>query len=349
MKILVTGNMGYVGSLLTGFISRYYPSYEVTGFDSGYFASNVIGSYRFPEIRLSKQIFGDVRNIDESVLSGIDAVVHLAAISNDPMGEEFADVTYAVNQTASIALAHKAACAGVKNFVFASSCSIYGEGGNERRSENDLVNPLSHYAISKINVEHALESGDLSEMVTTSLRFATACGWSERLRVDLVLNDFVCSALRLGVINILSDGTPWRPLIDVNDMARAICWAMSRGEAEGGRYLKVNTGSDEYNYQVRDLATAVADKISGTKININKDAQPDKRSYLVDFSLFRSLAPQFQPQISLSKSIDNLVQGLSAHKGSVSSADYSDYVRLNKLRSQIKHGYLDKNLIWTSL
>ena len=346
MKILVTGNMGYVGSVLTRYIASNFPHYKIIGFDTGYFSNCLTGGSTLPENALSAQIFGDIRDIDESMLLGIDSVVHLAAISNDPMGKEFADVTMAINEKASLILAKRAAHAGVKNFVFASSCSIYGESASGKRSEVDDPNPLSNYAKSKVNVETKLQSTDLLNMIVTNLRFATACGWSERLRIDLVLNDFVASALAKRRIDILSDGTPWRPLIDVEDMARAICWAVMRKIENGGKNLRLNTGADHFNYRVIDLANAVAKKVDGTEINIREGAQPDKRSYEVDFSLYRSLAPQFQPLINLSESIDRLIKGLSGSNVHLGSTPDSQFVRLNKLREHIKFRRLDKNLTW---
>ena len=148
-------------------------------------------------------------------------------------------------------------------------------------------------------------------MLFTSLRFATACGWSTRLRLDLVLNDFVACAITSGEITVLSDGTPWQPLIDTEDMSRAIAWAMTRSKENGGQFLAINAGSNKSNYQVKDLANAVSKLIPGTKISINKDAPPDKRSYSVDFGLYETLAPEFQPIVSLEESICRLRDGLT--------------------------------------
>ena len=163
---------------------------------------------------------------------------------------------------------------------------MYGYTQGGARKETDPTNPLTAYARSKIGTENALKQMDLGGMTVTSLRFATACGMSDRLRLDLVLNDFVACAVTSGEITVLSDGTPWRPLIDVEDMSRAIAWAVQRSAADGGHFLAVNVGRDEWNYQVKDLAAAVAAAVPGTKVSINTAAPPDKRSYKVDFSLF---------------------------------------------------------------
>ncbi len=254
MRILITGNMGYVGPVLVRHLRNVMPRAYLAGYDSGFFAHCLTGD-ELPERLLDVQRFGDVRAISAADLDGFDAVVHLAAVSNDPMGNRFSAVTEAINHRASVAVAQAAAAAKVKSFVFASSCSVYGAARDGRaRSEADQLNPLTAYARSKIATEDSLRQLDLNGMVTTSLRFATACGMSDRLRLDLVLNDFVACALSTGEITVLSDGTPWRPLIEVRDMARAIEWALSRRGDEGGSFLALNAGSDSWNYQVKDLA-----------------------------------------------------------------------------------------------
>ncbi|WP_016746537.1 NAD-dependent epimerase/dehydratase family protein, partial [Rhizorhabdus wittichii] len=233
MRILVTGNMGYVGPAVVRHFREVFPAATIDGFDNGYFAHCLTGATELPERRLDHQYFGDARDLDEGALAGYDAVVHLAAVSNDPMGSRFAAVTRAINQDASARIGRLAAAAGVRAFVFASSCSVYGVAEGGPRREGDPLNPVTDYAASKIGTERELEAigGD---MVVTCLRFATACGMSDRLRLDLVLNDFVAGALTSGQITVLSDGTPWRPLIDTADMARAIEWAATRPADNGG-------------------------------------------------------------------------------------------------------------------
>ena len=257
---------------------------EFIGFDAGFFGHSLTGAKLLPEVLLDRQVFGDIRELPPELLDGTDAVVHLSAVSNDPMGNKFEAVTGEINQQASVRLAKLAAERGVRNFVFASSCSMYGYAEGGARKESDPTNPLTAYARSKIGAEKAFAQLDLGEMAVTSLRFATACGMSDRLRLDLVLNDFVACAIASGEITVLSDGTPWRPLIDVEDMARAISWAIVRRPENGGKFLAVNAGRDESNYQVRELAEAVARQVPGTKVSINTSAPPDKRSYKVDFS-----------------------------------------------------------------
>lgn len=338
--------MGYVGSVLTKFLSKNFPNYELIGFDTGFFGHSLTGAEFIPEHGISKQYYGDVRDIQSSMLNKVDAIVHLAGVSNDPIGNEFEDVTKEINQKASVKLAEMASNEGVKNFVFASSCSMYGQSNSGARKETDTLNPLTAYARSKIGTEENLKNTNLGEMVFTSLRFATACGWSNRVRLDLVLNDFVACAITTGEITVLSDGSPWRPLIDVEDMSRAISWAISRKKDNGGKFLAINAGSNKSNYQVKQIADAVAKQMPNTKISINKDALPDKRSYLVDFSLYESLAPNYQPEVSLELSISKLQMGLKSMNFADIDFRNSPYMRLNTIRKHIKTNRLAKDLRW---
>ncbi len=349
MKILVTGNMGYVGPCVIRQLRSSYPEATLVGFDMGYFGSCITTTEILPECRVDLQYFGDVRKLSEHVLDSVDAVVHLAGISNDPIGNRFEDVTLDVNYRSSIALAKKARKAGAKSFVFASSCSMYGAADDSARNEKSPLNPLTAYAKSKALTEKELEPLASEGFKVTSLRFSTACGWSERLRLDLVLNDFVAGAVSSKRIEILSDGTPWRPLINVKDMARAIDWAIGRDVNHGGEFLAVNVGSDEWNYQVKDLAAAVAKVIPDVDVSINKNAQPDKRSYRVDFGLFRELAPNHQPKVNLIDSIKELKEGLESLGFKDSKFRDSSYMRLKVLTELQDKGLLNEKLQWTKL
>lgn len=346
MRILVTGNMGYVGAALVRILRQEYPCADLIGYDTGFFGHNLTAAQRVPESYLSRQIMGDVRDFPASLLDTVDGVIHLAAISNDPMGQEFERITHQVNREASVRLAQLSAARGVKSFVFASSCSVYGAATGLPRRETDPVNPLTAYARSKIGTEEELRRGNLGEMVFTSLRFATACGMSERLRLDLVLNDFVASAIAAGEITVLSDGTPWRPLIDVADMARALLWALQRPVSQGGKWLAINAGSSQSNYQVRDLALAVQRHLPGTRVSINTAAPPDGRSYQVDFSLFESLAKGYLPQENLNTSIQRLIEGLGRMGFSDREFRSSPYIRLRTLRGHRVQGHVDADLRW---
>lgn len=345
MKVLIAGNMGYVGPEVAKYLRSRHPDATLHGFDNAYFAHCLTGPPVLPERYLDEQFYGDARDVKLD-LKGYDAVVQLAAISNDPMGNKFQAVTLDINQNSTVSMARAAAAAGVKNFVFASSCSVYGIADGPPRKETDALNPITAYAKSKIGAEEELASLK-TDMTVTCLRFATACGMSDRLRLDLVLNDFVACALTQGLITVLSDGSPWRPLIDVADMARAIDWAIARPAGTGGRYLAINAGSDDRNYQVRDLANAVARAVPGTEVSINTSAPVDSRSYKVDFGLFRSLAPNHQPVVDLDQSIKNLIAGLKKMNFKDSDFRSSDLMRLKVLQGHIDGDRLDEGLRWT--
>ena len=348
MKILVTGNAGYVGPVLVRALRRERPDATLVGFDTGYFAHCLTGASRLPESRLDAQLSGDLRDFPPEALDGVDTVIHLAAISNDPMGKEYEGVTRDINALASAALARAAKARGVSRFVFASSCSMYGFAEGGPRTETDALNPLTEYARSKVATEEALAELAGPDFQVSCLRFATACGWSERLRLDLVLNDFVAGALASGRIDILSDGTPWRPLIAVGDMARAMSWAAARESSAGGEFLAVNTGSDGWNHQVRDLADAVARIVPGTGITVNPDAPPDRRSYRVDFGLYRRLAPEAQPEVTLDGAIEGLRDGLVGAGFADARFRESRLIRLRTLAAHRAAGALDAELRWAA-
>lgn len=345
-RILITGNLGYIGPVVVRHLRSVMPEVTLIGFDSAFFAHCTSERAAVVERLLDMQVFGDIRDLPPDLLGGVDAVIHLAAVSNDPMGNRFEAVTDEINHRASVRLAEIARSQGVKQFVFASSCSVYGAADGPARREGDPLNPLTAYARSKIDAERGLRGANCSGIVTTCLRFATACGFSPRLRLDLVLNDFVAGALAEGRITVLSDGTPWRPLIDVSDMARAIEWAVTRDESLGGQFLAVNVGSDDWNYQVRDLAYAVAEAIPGTSLSINTEAPPDRRSYRVDFSLFRTLAPAHQPRVTLADSINSVRDGLRRIDFADREFRNSNFIRLKVLERLIDAGVLNGDLRW---
>jgi nucleoside-diphosphate-sugar epimerase len=346
MRILITGNMGYIGPVLVRHLRTALPQARLVGWDSGFYAHCLTGTHELPERLVHEQHFGDVRALPDSLLAGVDAVVELAAVSNDPMGNRFEAVTDDINHRACASIAERALRAGVKRVVFASSCSMYGFAEGGPRRETDALNPLTAYARSKVATEQALAAIDPGAATVTSLRFSTACGMSDRLRLDLVLNDFVACALAAREITVLSDGTPWRPLIEVRDMARAIEWALTRERSEAGPYVAVNVGAQRWNYRVSELAQAVADAVPGTQVSINTSAPPDKRSYRVDFSLYERIAPRHQPQVELAQAIDGLVQGLSRMGFADRQFRSSTFMRLKVLEQHMAEGRLDEQLRW---
>ncbi len=342
MNILVIGNLGYIGPMVVKHFKATHPNVFLAGYDIGYFIHDYTSNGMAGDILLNKQYYGDVRKFDDSVLEGFDALIYLAAISNDPMGNVYEKPTLDINCSAAIDIAKKAKQKGVKHFVFASSCSVYGTADSAPRTEASELNPLTAYAKSKVNAEKALQSMAGDDFQITCLRFATACGYSDRLRLDLVLNDFVASAMVDKKISILSDGTPWRPLIHVKDMARAMDWAIQR--KQGGNFLIVNTGSNKWNYQVKELATAVQKIFSDVEISINANAQPDKRSYKVSFDLFEKLAPDHQPQITLKDAVEDLKTGLLSMHFNDPDFRQSHLIRLKAIQRLINDKIIDSSL-----
>jgi len=344
VHVLVTGNLGYVGPHVVRRLREAFPGAVLSGLDTGYFA-HCLSSAALPATVPHHQHVADLRDFDPAILAGVDAVVHLAAISNDPMGNRFADVTRAINHDAGVRLATRAREAGVRRFVFASSCSMYGAAADDARTEDSPLNPLTPYAQSKVSLEEALRGLAGQRFIVTSLRFATACGLSDRLRLDLVLNDFVAAAVAHGKITILSDGTPWRPLIAVSDMARAIEWALGR-DPGAGRFLAVNAGRDDWNFQVRDLAEAVAHEVPGAVVENAAGAQPDRRSYRVSFARFRSLARSHQPRATLPQVIREMAEGIRGLD--LGEADFrrSRWTRLHALEELRASGKLSADLRW---
>ena len=350
MTILITGNTGYVGSVLTEQLLQNNPNRKVIGYDVGFFAESIPEGFAAPEENI-RQYFNDIRVCDGASEiwnseQQLDSVVHLAAISNDPMGKEFEQVTRDINIRASLSFAKFAKKHGVKKFVFASSCSLYGAGGSSAKKEEDSLNPLTAYAESKSEVEKGLQELADEQFQVVCLRFATACGASPRIRLDLVLNDFVASALTQGKIEVLSDGSPYRPLIHIKDMARAIEWALSFEPQN--YFLIVNAGSDTWNYQIKDLAQTVAELLPNTTYSVNPDASPDKRSYCVDFSLFKSLAPDHQPQIDLATAVMEIYDHLKKIGFNDQNFRQSNLVRLHHLRRLIDSLKLNNQLYWQS-
>jgi nucleoside-diphosphate-sugar epimerase len=345
-RVLITGNMGYIGPVVAAHFRHLYPDIDLTGFDTGFFAGCLVSPQVFPETLYNRQVFGDVRQFPVELLSGIDAVVHLAAISNDPMGKAFESVTEVINSQYAVEVARHAKQAGVRHFVLASSCSVYGFAEEGAKTEESGLNPLTAYARSKVSAEQGLRTLADEDFLVTCLRFGTACGWSPRLRLDLVLNDFVASAITRGTIIILSDGTPWRPMIHVRDMARAIEWGASRSRSAGGDCVTVNVGANHWNYQVIDLANAVRENMPHVTISVNPDAAPDKRSYRVDFSKFKQLAPEHQPQQTLSATVVDLIERLQNCNFNDDNFRESAFMRLKVLSDARSTHRLTEQLFW---
>lgn len=345
MRILITGALGYVGPLVSSCLRDSYPDAEIVGLDAGFFAAQHDGEEPSPDLMLDQLLFKDVRDVGPEDLSGFTHVVQLAAISNDPMGDRFEQLTDDINHFQAVRIAHLARDAGAQGVVFASSASVYGAGSEAARSESSPLAPQTSYARSKVAAERELVGLATDSFAVTCLRFATACGWSPRVRLDLVLNDFVASALTVGRIDVLSDGTPWRPLIHVKDMARAVDWSISPQRTGAPPALVVNVGCDSWNYQIRDLAEAVAEEL-GVAVSIGEVESIDRRSYRLDFTRWRELAPNHQPMETLTSTIAELGSRLGEIADLDSGFRQSPRVRLVRLEQLSRLGFLDERLRW---
>ena len=277
MRVLLTGSNGYLGAVLGPMLAL--AGHDVVGLDIGYFADCHHGP---PRAVATEPV--DLRDLSASVCEGVDAIVHLGALSNDPLGNLDAELTHAINTEATLRLARFARDTGVARFVFSSSCSIYGASGGEDLVDEDApMHPVTPYAESKVRVEEGLHELADDSFTPISLRNATAYGWSPRLRLDLVLNDLVASALLTGEVRVLSDGTPWRPIVHAADIAGAFCAALDAPLAVV-HDRAFNIGFTGENYQVRDIAEIVAGVVEGSRVVITGETGPDPRSYQVDFS-----------------------------------------------------------------
>jgi nucleoside-diphosphate-sugar epimerase len=346
MRILIAGNMGYIGPAIARELRSRWPRATLIGLDTGFFAHCLTTPGPLPELILDEQIFADVRRVTPESLPSCDLVVYLAALSNDVLGSFHEEATLDINYRSAVRLAALAKRAGARGFVFASTCSVYGFAEDAPRDEQSPLDPLTAYARSKVLAERDLEPLAAESFLVSCLRFGTACGMSERLRLDLVLNDFVAAAVASGEIRVMSDGTPWRPLIDVRDMARATAWAVGRRIEDGGPYLIANVGSPQCNLRVGELAERVASLTGGTKIVVNRDAAADRRSYRVDFSRFQKLAPDDAPRVGIEESVAGLVAGLKAIGFNDAAFHHSPYMRIETLRRLRDSGRLDGDLAW---
>lgn len=280
MRVLVTGHQGYLGTVMVPILQR--AGHDVAGLDSGFFADCVLGPVPAdpPGIRV------DLRDVTVDQLAGFDAVIHLAALSNDPLGALAPRITYDINHHASVRLARLAKAAGVRRFLYASTCSVYGSAGQDLVDESAPLRPLTPYAESKVRVEADVAAMGDESFCPVFLRNATAFGFSPRLRADIVLNNLVGHAFLTGDVRVLSDGTPWRPLVHARDIAAAFLLALE-APAAMVHCAAYNVGAESNNLTVADIAQAVVDVVPGAKLVITGETGADPRSYRVDFSKLR--------------------------------------------------------------
>lgn len=280
MRVLLTGHQGYLGTVMAPILSA--AGHDVVGLDIGYFDDCVLG----PEPQDPPTIRVDLRDVTIEQLVGFDAVIHLAALSNDPLGALAPEITHDINHHASVRLAELAKAAGVKRFLYASTCSVYGSAGDDLVAEDAPLRPLTPYAESKVRVEDDVASIADSSFSPVFLRNATAFGFSPRLRADIVLNNLVGHAVLTGQVRVLSDGTPWRPLVHARDIAAAFVTALEAPTAKV-HCVAYNVGTEMNNVTVAEIAEAVVNVVPGAELLITGESGPDPRSYRVDFSAFR--------------------------------------------------------------
>lgn len=340
MAILITGNQGYVGSYLLNFLNK-KKGHKIFCLDTGFFKKVLTSKTSRKKINFF-QINRDIRKFNFKEES-IDTIVHLAAISNDPMGKNFKKVTEEINYKASVNLFNQAKSLGVKKFIFASSCSTYGFAGAKIKSEKSKTRPLTTYAKSKVKFEDFLKKNASKDLKAIVLRFATACGPSPRLRLDLVLNDFVYRAIKFKKIIIMSNGQPYRPLIDVRDMSDIISWFIDNEQKKP--YLLLNAGSNQNNFKILDLAKKVKKIFKNKiKIEINSNAPDDRRSYKVNFNKLKKIYKSFKPT-PINKTIINLKKDITKIV-SDNKYQFNELLRLNHLNILIENKKITKRLYW---
>ncbi len=342
MRVLVTGHYGYIGTVLVPMLLE--KGHEVVGLDSDLFAESTFGEgiVDVPWIRK------DIRDVEAGDLRGIDAVMHLAALSNDPLGDLNPDLTYEINHRASVRLAALAKQAGIDRFIFSSSCSNYGAGGEDLLTEQSPFNPVTPYGISKVRVEKDVSGMADDAFSPVFLRNATAFGVSPRLRFDLVLNNLVAWAFATGRVFIKSDGTPWRPIVHIADIARAFI-AVLEAPREAVHNQAFNVGRNTDNYRIRELADIVRETVPGCAIEYAKDGGPDKRCYRVDSSKILAAVPGFQPVWDARKGARELYDAYRKVGLKLEDFEGPKYKRIDHIKELMKKGTLGPDLRWAGV
>lgn len=317
--------------------------HTVEGLDTSFFGDCVFGE-REPAFPAKRLDFRDVRRED---FEGFDAVIHLAALCNDPLGNMNPELTFEINHHASLRLAEAAKEAGVERFLFASSCSLYGVAGEDLLQEDAPFNPITAYGVSKVELERDLARIADDRFSPTFLRNATAYGVSPRLRLDVVLNNLVAAAVTSGEVLIMSDGTPWRPIVHAEDFSRAFVAAL-----EAPRELvhkeAFNVGRTAENYRVSDLAEIVAEVVPGSRVAYSGDGGPDPRSYRVDCSKLEETLPRYQPQWTARRGAEELFRAFEANDFTTSDFEGDRYFRIRHIKKLQEEGRLDVDMRWVA-
>ncbi len=339
MKVVMTGTDGYIGCVMADVLMGH--GHDVTGYDAGFYRAG----WMFDGVRrIPPTVTRDVRDIDASDLEGADAVVHLAELSNDPLGQLAPDVTYQINHHGSVRLARMARAAGVPRFVYMSSCSVYGVGGEAPVTETSPVNPQTVYAECKVMVERDVGAMADDDFHPTFLRNATAFGASPRMRFDIVLNNLMGVAWTTNEIRMVSDGSPWRPLVHIRDISAAVNAVLGAPlDAIHGQVL--NVGSDEQNYRVREIAEIVSEAVPGCTTTFGPPGA-DNRSYRVRFDRIREVLPGFACAWDARAGAAELASVFERISLRDEDFTYRGFTRLDQLNHLLSTGQLDAQLRW---